>query len=668
MSAVSFTESDKNDLREFYRIYDFAKVKNVDHTVETCIERGITPQQLFDDLYNLHHVKKLPDRVAAAQRLRTAIPTATVSDVESVLRYSEMTQLTECDALRALRRRMGVKSHTSGVDAPSLSSSLAIGSTAEKQEKTTSTSMQPNIPLKAINNTSISINTANTTVNTSAVIDNGGENGGGRVKQLNAGPTRAVMDEIMTAECRDWVAQVVGDAYNADVLHAENFVDSLRSGVVLLVLLQKLRDPPVANNALKIPKRSTGFFARDNVASFLKEARCTYDLVEAQLFTDSDLCDGKNDRAVITCLLSIARIAYARGSTTLAPAMIMYEQEIDAKMKNVTQQQIDDVVLEAEASEINSEVLDEAESEKEKENNNSNNGGEENENIELDHVINSLSKETPAERLTSLKAPDDMATKEEKEKDENEKEEKEEEEVEEKDENEKEEKEEEEVEEKDENEKETGMTITEMTNTSAEKSDDTNISLPPHIDKSQDQSDDTSPLERQVDKRKKEETSGEKKTGRVFYLRGGSIGEDIQKLPTSPPKSIQSKLISQSTAASRTTTNTIPTSTERQTTSQEAPKYRPRRWDEIDTALSIIVNAYFSQHPLSHIRFRRLSSTAGEYVVYHRIKGHKRLLYARIIQGRLMIRPTANNSGGAPTWMDLQQWFDRYEKELEEKE
>ncbi|ORC91315.1 uncharacterized protein TM35_000063200 [Trypanosoma theileri] len=636
MSTVSFTESDKNDLREFYRIYDFAKVNSVDHTVETCIDRNITPQQLFEDLYKLHHVTQLPDRLAAAQRLRDAVPTATDEDVESVLRHSEMSQLAECDALRALRRRLGVKSNTSLLP-------LSLSSTLLSTTNTTATtSIQQSMPLKKVTVSSSqdapsttaaipSKTTTITTTTTTAIIDNGDDNSGGRVKQLNAGPTRAVMDEIMTAECRDWVAQVVGDVFNADVLKSENFVDSLRSGVVLLVLLQKLRDPPVPDNELKIPKRSIGFFARDNVISFLKEARKTYDLVEAQLFTDSDLCDGKNDRAVVTCLLSIARIAYTRGSTKLAPAMIMYEQEIDAKMKNVTQQQIDEVILAAEASESASDVLEEEEEEcveKEKEPQPSiipvvnedvqitesptpikeKEKGEKNENIEVDHIINPISNVNPVEPLTSIKEPDDLATEGG----------------------------------RDENEKETGMTMTETTNTPAKGSDD------------------TSPVDIQIDKKEKEELK-DKKTGRIFYLRGGAIGEDLEKLPTTPPKSLQRPTSSQLSPRARSGNVNISTTQ----TTQAPPKYRPRRWDEIDTVLSIVVNAHFTQHPLSQIRFRRLSSTAGEYVVYHRALGHKRLLYARIIQGKLMIRPTANNSGGAPTWMDLQQWLDRYEKELE---
>ncbi|RNF12222.1 uncharacterized protein Tco025E_06491 [Trypanosoma conorhini] len=427
-------------------------------------------------------------------------------------------------------------------------------------------------------------------------------------KRLCSGPTRAAVDAIMAEECREWVAKVVGEAYNAEVLRAANFVDALRSGVVLHVLLQKLRDPPVPEEALHVPKRATGFYARDNVVTFLAKAAAAYQLVEAQLFTDSDLCDGKNDRAVVTCLLAIARIAYTRGSTKLAPAVVIYEQEIDARWRNVSQQQLDDLLREAEEEEVEAEtapteqpqpapILQEEASAAVANAADPGEGGEQ----------TGKSEESPIELdegATIPSAPEEAA-------------------------------------------ETTVATATRITNCE-----------PPT---------DTEEKTTGVAASAVQAATCEKKGGTVFYLRGGVIGKDPRKLgPAAAPKS---------KTTTTTTTTTVPAKPEaeprlgkaktdvRKVNLSEAPMYNPRRWDEIDTRLSIVLNTHFVKFPYSQIRFRRLSANPGEYVVYHRLTGHKQLLLARILQGRLMIRQSSRITSGASNWEELRPWLTRYEEE-----
>uniref|UniRef100_A0A0A9XFD9 GAS2-like protein 1 n=1 Tax=Lygus hesperus TaxID=30085 RepID=A0A0A9XFD9_LYGHE len=130
------------------------------------------------------------------------------------------------------------------------------------------------------------------------------------------------------------------------------FVDLLRDGVLLHVLLQKLQTPPVTDTEIKLPRRTTGFFAQDNVSSFLQRAQAMFGLHDAELFTSNDLCQGKNDRQVVTFLLSLAREAYARGATTHLPRLVQYEREIDERRRNLRQAEVEESVMAADAENV----------------------------------------------------------------------------------------------------------------------------------------------------------------------------------------------------------------------------------------------------------------------------------------------------------------------------
>ncbi|EPY20334.1 hypothetical protein AGDE_14734 [Angomonas deanei] len=184
-----------------------------------------------------------------------------------------------------------------------------------------------------------------------------------KAAKLTATTTREAMDKIVTEEIREWVAIMVGSNYNTAVLQEENFCDAIRDGIVLNVLLQKMRNPPVPDEALKVPKKATGFFMRDNVNNFLIEAKKEYNLKDAQVFIESDLCDKKNERQVITCLMSIARLAYNRGDIPLAPSIIMYEKEIDTNASKLNDEELGKLVEEAEKADEEVEEVEEVEEE-----------------------------------------------------------------------------------------------------------------------------------------------------------------------------------------------------------------------------------------------------------------------------------------------------------------
>ena len=107
--SYGFSEQDRYDLREIFRIFDFSKVEKVDDVVADAEKKGTTPAQLFDSLYALYNIQKLPQREAVAKRLHMAVTIASDADVESVLRQTEMKGFSERDAVRSLERKYSIQ-------------------------------------------------------------------------------------------------------------------------------------------------------------------------------------------------------------------------------------------------------------------------------------------------------------------------------------------------------------------------------------------------------------------------------------------------------------------------------------------------------------------------------------------------------------------------------
>lgn len=156
-----------------------------------------------------------------------------------------------------------------------------------------------------------------------------------RARGLSAVIPKSKIDKIMSEEVREWLVQVLGDDFSEEVKSSANVVDSLRNGVLLCVLMQKLKNPSIEKVDIKLPKSSVGFFARENVAKFLQQAAPHFNIRPEVMFTDADLCDSKSDRQVVTCLLSIAGISYRTGGGA-APAIVLYDKEIEEQAKQVS--------------------------------------------------------------------------------------------------------------------------------------------------------------------------------------------------------------------------------------------------------------------------------------------------------------------------------------------
>ena len=67
------------------------------------------------------------------------------------------------------------------------------------------------------------------------------------------------------------------------------------------------------------------------------------------MFSDADLCDGKKDRAVVTCSLQPAGIAHTRGGAPPPPAAL-FVKEIEAQAAELSDNQLGALLLEDEGT------------------------------------------------------------------------------------------------------------------------------------------------------------------------------------------------------------------------------------------------------------------------------------------------------------------------------
>lgn len=286
------------DLEAFYKVHNPGKVASLPGIIEDAKAKGIPPETVFDSLYRKYGVKALPDRENAVLRLKAKLPGVAEEAIVSAVRRSELQSLSESDTLHYLER-------TFRQSTPPPTASAAAKPPPEQPKPK-------------------------------------------RARALSITPNRCAVDRIMEAECREWLASTLGDLCPPDLKTAENLADTLRDGVVLQILLQKLNNPALTE--VKRPK-NTGFYARDNISRFIQAVRREpFNLRDEVMFDDSDLCDGKNDRAVITALLALAKIAYRKG-VSAAPSIVRFDAEIDEQVKNLKEDEIDQAIAEATAEE-----------------------------------------------------------------------------------------------------------------------------------------------------------------------------------------------------------------------------------------------------------------------------------------------------------------------------
>ncbi|KAG5465815.1 hypothetical protein CUR178_00529 [Leishmania enriettii] len=692
--SAHFTAQDKTDLTEIFRIYDFSKVDKVNDTVARAEEVGQTPAELFDELYQLFKIQKLPQREMVAERLRLTVSSATDADVESAIRQSEMKGLTERDALRLLERKHGVQHHDTGVVVASRSSHSGPqdGSLGEEPEV-----VHRPCSLRHIKEDEACLagnalpaargDASNREPRSSIVLAR-------PPSKLTAAPTRQNLDEVMAEEVREWLAKIVGDRFNSDVLSLPNFIDALRSGVLLHVLLQKMESPPVADEELKLPKRTTGFFIRDNVANFLTTAKTRYQLIDAQLFTVSDLVDGKNDRQVVTCLMSIARIAYSAGTIKIAPNIIVFEHEIEQQQSRLTRTDLDRIVQEAEADEGMATLVTSpnapAESQSSKmapvsataaftvqscdqschfdsshpEDSSSmrknasmqeelaspgaviddvgrsadpdtatvGDKDERSDNIGEEPVLAASSSTSPSGKTPPCVSPPpssgDGALN---------------------------------TPIEDASERRAMSSLTDAGDHSLSKNASLGPASPAEVEHGTAAAQTTETTHENTEapgtgasvaapsNNRGNEEDGSAGSSHVFYLRNGVI------LSAKPTEGMENVFVERRKKTGPRVVWKHPTSALAAT---QPPRYHSRHWDGIDVALGRHLNEHYQKYHQSPWRFRTVTATAGEYVLYNRLNASRRIVFLRIIQAKLFLR----NAGKHQRWVEINEALEELEK------
>lgn len=292
-----YTSLDKHDLQELFRIHDFSKKNHIDDFVSLQVAENTPPAKCFTRLFALYRIKCFPDRAKVRHRIKAAVPQATPEEIESAIRLAEMRGFGETDALMTLKRKYPSVASVPSRRKNKLTDASEVGRGAPNLLQSGAAN------LRSIGNVHVPRERLHSS---SPLLRSDGSH-------VNAVQTGQKVDVTMSEGIRKWVAKVIGDKYNAEVLSSPNFVDSLRSGVVLHILLQKIRTPPIPEDKIIIPSRTTGFFARDNVSAFLRMAQEQLCLSELHLFTETDLCDGKDDRRVVSCLMNIERMTCKNG-------------------------------------------------------------------------------------------------------------------------------------------------------------------------------------------------------------------------------------------------------------------------------------------------------------------------------------------------------------------
>jgi hypothetical protein len=117
-----------------------------------------------------------------------------------------------------------------------------------------------------------------------------------------AAKQKAKYDPGQEQEARLWIEQVTGDQLPAN----EDFIDTLRSGVVLVKLLNKILPP---DQAVKFNDSKLPFKQMENINRFLDGAQRIIQCPANDLFQTVDLYEQKNPTQVLTALFSFARYA-----------------------------------------------------------------------------------------------------------------------------------------------------------------------------------------------------------------------------------------------------------------------------------------------------------------------------------------------------------------------
>ena len=277
------------DLKAFYGKHNPAMLGDIDRIVRDAKANGIPSTKMFDMLYNRYNVSPFSNRDRIIERTRTLFPGVSLDEILSEMRRFELNGLESLNTEEYFQ---------------------AMQKKADEKKRLERESRQPQ-----------------------------------RMRALSHAKPKANIDEIMAEEAREWLVSTLGDDATDDLRHAQgaSMCDALRDGVLLQILLQKLKNPKISSAEIKRPK-GNGFHGRDNVTRFIRSIQEEpFNLRTEVNFTDVDLCDGKNYRQVVTSLLQLAKIAFTQGVCP-APPIVQYDKEIEEQSKNINEAELDQAI------------------------------------------------------------------------------------------------------------------------------------------------------------------------------------------------------------------------------------------------------------------------------------------------------------------------------------
>ena len=362
----------QEDLREFYSVYNPDKIEMVPTIIAQANKKGMSAPDIFNSLYTKYNIRRLPTRLNIMLAMKREQPSADDELILSIIRNLEFKQGTPEDASSMLTARLSEirkeqlaererqereaqEEHRRQQEAIRLQQAeqekylRAIEDEARRQrEKEESEQQTPTVaddedyptlsyPTAVPSGQTPSPSPARDMVTAqprphpthtsppsrSSAPEATDEPFGARRKPIAPMPCKQTAELVMREELREWLVGMVGDYFSFSAaaggllngghrLQSEaNVCDSLRDGAVLAVLQQRLRKPNIAAEDIRKP-RTVGFFGRENTSIFINFCRKEFEMRDEMLFTDSDLCDAKNDRLAVNCLLAVAAIVYRR--------------------------------------------------------------------------------------------------------------------------------------------------------------------------------------------------------------------------------------------------------------------------------------------------------------------------------------------------------------------
>ncbi|CAF1083182.1 unnamed protein product [Brachionus calyciflorus] len=109
-------------------------------------------------------------------------------------------------------------------------------------------------------------------------------------------------DPKLDKEAQEWIEAILGEKFPS------NYEDSLKDGIILCKLMNKLRPGAVA----KITTKGGGFALRENVSNFCAAA-AKYGVPDSELFQTVDLFEKKNIPQVTLAIHALGRYAQKNG-------------------------------------------------------------------------------------------------------------------------------------------------------------------------------------------------------------------------------------------------------------------------------------------------------------------------------------------------------------------